>query len=446
VSAAEDTIYALSSAPGRAAIAVLRVSGPAAGAALRGLTGRPLPPPRLARLTRLRDALSGEPLDDGLVVWFPGPASETGEDVAELQIHGGRATVAALLEALGRIPGLRLAEPGEFTRRGFLNGKLDLTAVEGLADLVSAETDAQRRQALRQLRGELGRLYEGWREGLLRALAQAEAAIDFPEETEDAALRERIARQISGLIEDISQHLEDGRRGERLRDGLSVAILGPPNAGKSSLLNILAQREVAIVAETAGTTRDVLEVHLDLEGYPVTIADTAGLRQSEDAIEREGVRRALARAEHADLRLLILDPPCWSSIPPFLAPFIGGSGLIVLSKLDLVAGGAPSDVEGHPALAISAKTGEGIPTLLAALAHCAREVMDLAEAPGLTRLRHRAALERCREALRRAQAQPVPDLAAEDLRLATRELGRITGRVGVEDMLDVIFREFCIGK
>ncbi|HKO09668.1 MAG TPA: tRNA uridine-5-carboxymethylaminomethyl(34) synthesis GTPase MnmE [Alphaproteobacteria bacterium] len=442
-----DTIFALSSAPGRAAIAVIRVSGPAAGEALVRLRrGRALPKPRQAAYARLTDPLSGAGLDDGLVLWFPGPASETGEDMAEFQIHGGRATVASVLEALGKLAGLRPAAPGEFTRRAFGNGKLDLTAVEGLADLVNAETEAQRRQALRQLRGELGQLYEGWRARLLRLLAYGEAAIDFPDETAEEGIERDRANDISGLVKEISQHLEDNRRGELLRDGLSLVILGAPNVGKSSLMNALARRDVAIVSERAGTTRDVIEVHLDLAGYPVVIADTAGLRETGDEIELEGVKRARARAEHADVRIVLLDATSWPKIPAHVAPLFGPTSLLVLNKIDRRRPAGRLEVSGHPLHPVSALTGEGMDELVRELERLARERLTLAEAPSLTRLRHRQALESCVEALQRSLSAALPELAVEDLRLALREIGRITGRVDVEDLLDVIFRDFCIGK
>ena len=451
------TIFALASAPGRAGVAVIRVSGPGAGSALEGLGGA-IPKPRHATRARFRDPDTGESLDDGLCLWFPGPASFTGEDVAEFHIHGGRAAIAAMVGALGRVPGLRPAEPGEFTRRGFENGKMDLTEAEALADLVDAETAAQRRQALRQLDGELGRLFEGWRGGLIRALAHLEAAIDFPEEGLPDDLQAEINVYILGLIEELTQYLDDNRRGERLRDGVSIAILGAANVGKSSLLNALARRDAAIVSGLAGTTRDVIEVHLDIGGYPVVVADTAGLREVGDEVEREGVARALARADAADLRLVVFDAGAPSADPAAVALLDGdghgggGVALAVWNKCDLLDTPPPPRVGGHQALAISVLTGEGMAELLGAVE--ARVADLLADAAGaamsLTRLRHRNALEECRGALGRAakgiaEAAAV-ELIAEDTRLAMRALGRITGRVDVEDVLDVIFREFCIGK
>ncbi|HVC53288.1 MAG TPA: tRNA uridine-5-carboxymethylaminomethyl(34) synthesis GTPase MnmE, partial [Stellaceae bacterium] len=296
-----DTIYAPATAPGRAAIAIIRLSGPQSRDAVMCLAGV-LPPPRTARRVRLRDPETGDGLDDGLALWFPAPRSVTGEDVAEFHVHGGRAVVDGVMRALRRL-GLRVAEPGEFTRRAFLNGKLDLTQVEAIADLAAAETEAQRRQALRQLDGALGALYRGWGDRLLRLLAHLEAAIDFPDEELPPGIEMEIATASAALAGEIAIHLADTHRGERLRDGIAVAIIGPPNAGKSSLLNILCKREVAITSPVAGTTRDVIEVAVDLGGYPVVLADTAGLREAADEVEQEGLRRALARAEAAELRL-----------------------------------------------------------------------------------------------------------------------------------------------
>ena len=441
------TIFALATAPGRAGIAVLRLSGPQAGEAVQAIA-RFMPPPRVARRAQFRDPFGGETIDDGLVLFFPAPRSFTGEDVAELHVHGSRAVVAALIEALTRLPGLRLAEPGEFTRRAFENGKLDLTAAEGLADLVAAETSAQRRQALRQLEGELGRLYEGWRERLLRALAHVEAEIDFPEEGLPGEIWDRVRADAKVLRQEIAAHLADGRRGERLREGLSVAIIGPPNAGKSSLMNALARRDVAITAATAGTTRDVIEVGLDLGGYPVVLADTAGLREAADAVEEEGVRRARARAAAADLRLVVVDATRPEEARA-LRGLIDADALIVANKIDLAPGDSAAwadELGAGPVLRLSVATGEGMPGLLARLEAEMKSRFAAAGAPIITRARHRAALEEAAAALDRFAIATLPELAAEDLRAATRALGRITGRVDVEDMLDIIFREFCIGK
>ncbi len=586
-----DTIFALSSGRPPAAIGVVRVSGPRAGEALKTLTGK-IPAPRAAALARVRDPQTAQSIDQALVLWFPGPGSETGEDTAELQLHGGRAVIAATLAALGRLEGLRPAEAGEFTRRAFENGKLDLTAVEGLADLLMAETEGQRRQALRQLTGALGKRAEAWRQRLIEALALVEARIDFSDE---ADLPENLlapalasARELAG---EIAAALADGGRGERLREGLVVAIAGPPNAGKSTLLNRIARREAAIVSPYAGTTRDVIEVHLDLDGWPVTLLDTAGIRETDDPVELEGVRRAQARAEAADLVLWVVDareagesaavipgraesanpesispaadyaagaeiktgnmtrkmlqqevqhdpqqieterqpiadvreeaksppvipgraesanpesitragdafrgqPPHASerrdtpasddefSAGPGASPPAANSGSddrpvwLIRNKIDLLAGALPRNeselqssarnerlsiptksltgmVNGPPSDTVfntSAVTGNGFEGLLDRLAQQAAAFLGGSEPALVTRERHRHALQAVLAAVNRAQSDQVAgheDLIAEELRTAAQALGRLTGRVDVEDILDVIFRDFCIGK
>ncbi|HLZ65770.1 MAG TPA: tRNA uridine-5-carboxymethylaminomethyl(34) synthesis GTPase MnmE [Aliidongia sp.] len=432
----ERTIFAPATARGRAGVAIVRVSGPGAGPSLAALAGD-MPVPRTAQFAALADPATGEAIDRGLVLWFPGPASFTGEDVAEFHVHGGPAVIAALLAALGRQSDCRLAEPGEFTRRAFLNGKLDLTQVEGLGDLIEAETAAQRRQALGQMAGGFARIAEGWAYDLTRTLAHVEAAIDFPDEDLPDDLLGPARAVAERLEREIRARLADGRRGEILRDGLSVALVGPPNSGKSSLMNALAGRDAAIVSAHAGTTRDVIEVHLDLGGYPVILADTAGIREGADPVEAEGIRRARARAEAADLRLLVLDAGAPDSLDGFAA-LRDSATLVVWNKVDQ----APPPADG---IAVSAVTGQGLGALVAALAVRA-EGMLAGDAPLVTRERHRVALEACAESLARAVAGQDPALVAEDLRLAVRALGRITGRIDVEDLLDVIFRDFCIGK
>jgi tRNA modification GTPase len=440
-----DTIFALSSGRPPVAIAVIRVSGPRARAALEALAGR-VPQARRARFARLRNGPGGDVLDEAVTLWFPGPNSETGEDVAEFQIHGGRAVIAAVLAALGHIEGLRPAEPGEFTRRAFENGRLDLTAVEGLADLIYAETEAQRRQAYRQLAGTLGRRAENWRKQLIEAQALVEAGIDFSDEGDvpEKLLSPALATA-RALRTEIAGALADDNRGERLREGLVVAIAGPPNAGKSSLMNRLAKRDVAIVTPHAGTTRDVIEVHLDLGGYPVTLLDTAGIRESQDPVEIEGVRRARERAGTADLVLWVTD----ATADVGDGRQAGGAEVWqVRNKIDLL-GSALVSCESGRALAVSALTGAGLPELIAALARHAEATLAGAETSLVTRERHRVALRKVVEALGRALAEGPggrEDIVAEELRLAGRELGRLTGRVDVEDVLDVIFRDFCIGK
>jgi tRNA modification GTPase len=435
-----DTIFALSSAPGRAGVAVIRVSGPSAGACTRALTGGAVPPPRMAALRQLRDD-AGQPIDQALVLWFAGPASFSGEDMVEFHVHGGRAIVARLLAALAKMAGCRPAEPGEFTRRAVENGKFDLTQAEALKDLIDAETESQRIQALRQYGGALAALYEVWRTRLIRASAWAEAEIDFADEEVPLDLQGRSRAEISDIIQEIQRHLDDSHRGELVREGIYLTLIGPPNAGKSSLLNALAKRDVAIVAETPGTTRDVLEVKLDLGGYAVVVADTAGLRDVADAVENEGVRRALARAESSDVVLLLLDGSSSDPLSGLPSGIAARASLIVWNKSDLPW---PGQRQG---LQLSLKTGEGFEQLLSAVEAKVAERLDLPrEAPVLTRTRHRYALEQAVVSLKRALATGEAELFAEDLRLAARWIGRITGRIDIEELLDVIFRDFCIGK
>jgi tRNA modification GTPase len=438
------TIFALSSAPGRAGIAVVRVSGPAAGDVIDALAP-PRPKKRFAALRRIRDPQNGETIDEGLVLWFAGPRTETGEDMAEFHLHGGIAIVKAMLAVLSRQPGCRLAEPGEFARRAFLNGKLDLAQIEGLADLVDAETDAQRRQALGQMGGALSELYEGWRADLIRASALVEAAIDFSDEGDVARDAFDVARNIvTDLQAAIAAHLDDGNRGEILRDGFRVVLAGPPNAGKSSLLNALARREAAIVSEEAGTTRDVIEVRLDLDGLPVIVTDTAGIREPQGAIEREGIRRTLERAGAADLVLWLSDSSDPAAVPP---PEVSARGdkffVPVATKIDLPGANLSRETSG-----VSAKTGDGLSELTRRLAGIARDRLGEISAPAITRERYRVQLERCMNGLERFVSghELEHELRAEDLRVAAQALGRITGRVDVEDVLGEIFARFCIGK
>ena len=529
--ATRDTIYALSSGRPPAAIAVVRISGPRAGVALNALIGR-IPDPRKAALARIHGR-DGEIVDQALALWFPGPQSETGEDVAELQLHGGHAVVAAVFAALAQIDGLRPAEAGEFTRRAFENGKLDLTAVEGLADLVMAETEGQRRQAFRQMTGALRDRSENWRTQLIQALALVEARIDFSDEADVPQDLVTPALQIARSLEgDIASVLAEGNRGERLREGFFVAIAGPPNAGKSTLLNRIAKREAAIVSPYAGTTRDVIEVHLDLDGLPVTLLDTAGIRETDDPVEIEGVRRARERAAAADLILWVVeagdalghdevgnalrsrdevgssarsrgvgvgaparplgggeDDNVTHLLPNESGHSLKGSGRapvwLIRNKIDMhqdlrqrneqyiqSKGKSEPSVQVNNPLRnmanktltkksefeftfneskfdISAKTGEGFEVLLNVLGRHAEKFLAGAESALVTRERHRRALQDALAALRRALAPGLAsreDLLAEELRLAARALGRLTGRVDVDDVLDVIFRDFCIGK
>jgi tRNA modification GTPase len=446
----DDTIFALSSGRLPAAIAVVRICGPKAGVVLERLIGR-LPEPRRAALVRVRHPATGDVIDEALALWFPGPHSETGEDIAELQLHGGQAVVAAVFDALGTFEGCRPAEAGEFTRRAFENGRLDLTEVEGLADLIAAETDAQRRQAFRQLKGLIGDRAEVWRRRLIEALALVEARIDFADEAdvpEDLVTPARNAAQ--QLREEIAVSLADGDRGERLRDGLVVAIAGPPNAGKSTLMNRLARRDVAIVSPYPGTTRDVIEVHLDLAGYPVVLLDMAGVRDTQDPVEQEGVRRARARAAEADLVLWLTDVSGTKTddVPENV---VKSEVWLVNNKVDLAVDKLCQRSESQSTdinrlFAISAKTGAGMEALVAALADFAKAYFAATESAVVTRARHRKALEDTAAALDRALRERAEELIAEELRSAATTLGRLTGRVDVEDILDVIFRDFCIGK
>jgi tRNA modification GTPase len=426
------TIFALSSGRAPTGVAVVRISGPQAHAACVALAGT-LPSPRHVVLRNLKH--ENVVLDRALVCVFAKPESATGEDVVEFHLHGGRAVIAAVLEALSVQPGLRAAEPGEFTRRSFLNGKLDLAQVEGLADLIDARTEAQRVQALDQMSGRLSALYEAWRKSLIHILALIEVDIDFADGEDDVpeGIGKTIAPQIEVLRHDIISHLADGKRGERLRDGLTLAILGPPNVGKSSFINMLSKRDAAIVSPIAGTTRDVIEVELDLGGYPVTVIDTAGLRDTQDAVELEGIRRARARAASADIVLNFSDTVVQD------AP-----GLWVRNKIDCDTELKPGFHTG--AWHISLVSGAGVSALIEHLKAWARDAVQPGEAPALTRVRHRAGLQKSVEHLRAAQTQDDLVLCAEELRLAARALGALTGRIDVEDLLDVIFRDFCIGK
>lgn len=413
---------------------MVRISGPQAGAALDALTGG-LPVPRAASLRTLRHR--GCELDRALVIWFPGPHSFTGQDVAEFHVHGGRAVREALFEALAEL-GLKPAGPGEFSRRAVEHGRLDLTRAEAIADLVEAETPAQLRQALRQYDGALAELYEGWRSGLIGALAHAEAAIDFADDGVDDTELDSARATAAGIMRAIGEHLDDRRRGEALREGLKLAILGPPNAGKSSLINALAQRDAAIVSEIPGTTRDVIELRLNLGGYLVNVADTAGLRETGDAVEAEGVRRALAQAKASDLIILLRDGTAPYTEYPDLKP-----DLVVWNKYDLAG------FQKRDGLALSLQSGQGLPELMSALTGLVAYRLEAhGDAPALTRPRHREALENALNSLSHALTAPAdrPELFAEDVRLALRALGRVTGQVDVEELLDQVFRDFCIGK
>jgi tRNA modification GTPase len=441
----DQTIFALSSGRPPSAIAIVRVSGPGAGAVLAALAGR-MPLPRIATRAMLRGA-GQQPIDDAVVLWFPGPASATGEDVAEFHIHGGRAVLVAMFAALADFEHLRAAEPGEFTRRGFENGKLDLTEAEGLDDLIHADTDRQRRQALRQLKGLLGDKARAWRAQIIEASALIEAGIDFSDEGDvPAELVAPALAKIRVLLGEIEEVLAAQGQSERLRDGLVVAIAGPPNVGKSTLMNQLARREVAIVSPHAGTTRDIIEVQLDLDGYPVTVIDTAGIRETDDPVEQEGVRRARARAAEADLVLWLADAPGEAIQRDGAAPV-----WVIRNKIDLDAvgqPGAPTLGQSGAGFRISASRGDGLAELISALVGFAQDYFGSNEGGLIGRTRQRQLLQDAAVSLRRSMevVGKGEELAAEELRAAAHSLGGLLGRVDVEDILDVIFREFCVGK
>ena len=475
-----STIFALSTPPGRSAIAVVRISGGQVGAILEAMAP-PRGKPRFAALRRLKDPESGDVLDEALVLYFQAPRTETGEEMAEFQLHGGKAIVRAVLDALAAFPGCRPAEPGEFARRAFENSKLDLAQIEGLADLIDAETQGQRQQAMSQAAGVQSQRFERWRAEVLRAMGLAEAAIDFSDEGDvsDRAV-EQAEMVADGLRAELAAHLDDGHRGEILREGFRVVLAGPPNAGKSSLLNALARRDAAIVSEEAGTTRDVIDVRLDLEGVAVIVSDTAGIRETSSTVEQEGIRRTLQATREADLVVWLRDAASVSSPgnqgpifapspssglrPPSPVPGEERDSLTVLTKSDLLIGktihvkqedfgarhlsSACTQDEREFEFAISAKTGAGIDALTAHIAKLAREATGNASDPAITRVRHRREIEAAVGHLQTFLAgKPQPlELRAEDLRLAATALGRLTGRIDAEEVLGEIFSRFCIGK
>lgn len=446
-----DTIFALATAPGRAAIAVVRLSGPGAGDALQALAGS-LPSARRAAVRVLRTA-HGEQLDQAVAIWMPAPASYTGEDSVELHLHGGPAVVAAVTQALVDI-GLRLAEPGEFTRRAFENDRLDLAQAEAVADLIDAETDSQRGQALKQLDGALSHRYAGWRSILVEALAFLEAAVDFPDEDLPEALADQIRPQLKSLEVDLRLALADAARGERVREGFRVALVGAPNAGKSSLLNRLLGRDAAIVTAIPGTTRDIIEATVVIEGFKVFLADTAGVREAVDEIEVEGVRRARAWAEAADLRLWVVDRSAGAAAWAQAASLIRPGDLLVLNKSDEPVGAdeaaatAAARTAGVEVRFATACADTGISAVRDFLSATVCDRLTGSEFPAATRLRHRARLEEALGHLLRAEdaLSLGAELAAEDLRLAARALERVSGRIDTESVLDVVFGSFCIGK
>lgn len=442
-----ETIYALSSGAGAAGVAVVRISGPQTDSVLNALGVSELPAARCAVLRNILCPVTRETLDIGLILRFPGPSSFTGEDVAELHIHGGEAVLLALFGALETTGQARMADHGEFTRRAFENGKLDLTAAEAIGDLVAARTEEQRKLALRQYDGDLAELYDGWRQALIDLLGYAEAGIDFSDEELPAALQEDVRGRINHIKQEVVNHSNTSLLGERIRSGFPISILGAPNVGKSSLMNALARREVAIVSEVAGTTRDVIEVQMNLAGYVVTISDTAGIRESADQIEAEGVRRAETRGRQAALKLIVLDAG-QPDIPDRVRALIDEDTIVLVNKMDLYDRvlEIPGMAAASAVMTISVKTGAGIGDLVAALEAGVKARLSGHEGPVATRQRHREALKETVEALERASAGDLPELVAEDIRLANRALGRITGRIDIDEILDTVFRDFCIGK
>lgn len=441
----KETIYALSTPAGRGGVAVIRVSGPAAKSSLPALGFNGDPKPRVATRASLKRAADGAPIDDALILWFPGPASFTGEDVVELHLHGGLAIIDAVQAVLSDLQGFRLAHAGEFTRRAFWNGKVDLVEAEGLVDLIEAETEAQRVQALRQLKGSLSTLYGDWQKNLADQLALIELGLDFSDEGDvDEADSGLNREKMESIRQEMEAHLDDGRRGEIVRNGIKVAIIGAPNVGKSTLLNALAGRDAAIVSDIAGTTRDRVDVHLNLAGQAVVLTDTAGLRDSGDVIEQEGIRRSLTAAAEADIVLMMGEYGSPDGIPTLEAQ--GATVIVVWNKADRVTDRAKHQLSRSGEICISAKTGEGMSDLEEALAEQVRMLALQSEAPLLTRARHREAVTVAVTRLGEALREPDPVLVAEHLRSSVAALGRIIGKVDVEELLDRIFRDFCIGK
>lgn len=437
----KKTIFALATPPGKSGVAIIRISGPKALNALKTLTLTTLPLPRNAVLRDIIHPTTKQLIDKAVILTFPAPNSFTGEDVVELHIHGSRAVINILMSVLTGISNLRLSEPGEFSKRAFLNGKMDLTSAEGLADLIEAETIIQQQQAIRQMQGKLANLYEMWKNQLIKILALIEAYIDFPDEDIPDDVIKIVENEVISLKNSIHLHLNDKHRGEIIRKGIHVAIIGFPNVGKSSLLNYLAKRDVAIVSNIAGTTRDVIEVHLDLQGYPVTIADTAGIRESEDVIEIEGISRAKTKAEMADIKIIILSADNPESYNLEIKSIIDNNSIVLLNKIDSKA---KFNVE--QAIKISVKENIGMDEFLNQLTALIAEKFSPSSDPIITRERHRYYLTQCLDSLGYFTLDNNLELACEDLRLAARALGHIVGTIEVETILDEVFANFCIGK
>ena len=442
------TIYALSTGPGISGIAVVRVSGKEATEVVKRLTGDDLPVPRVATLKKINYINTNNLIDEGVVIWFPGPNSYTGEDLAEFHVHGSRAVVSALHSSISGIKNCRLAEPGEFTKLAFQNGKINLLKAEGIADLVSAETEIQRKQAVEIMSGKSSNKFTSWRAKLLKILAHVEAKIDFPDEDLPKDILDEIQKTSNHVSKEIEKVLDDQKVGERIREGFKIAIVGPTNAGKSSLLNYLSKRDVAIVSEIAGTTRDVIETHLNLDGYPVVVSDTAGIRESKNEIEKKGIKLALNRAEDADLKLIIVDSKT-VDFTSVLKELIDENAILVVNKSDLIAGNINKELKKHDHILVSIKNNLNLDKLILKIKKKLENKFISYGDILITRERHRQHLEQCISHLKNFKNKNGSedyDKAAEDLRLATRHLGMIVGKVDVEEILGSIFSDFCIGK
>ena len=442
------TIYALSTGPGVSGIAVVRVSGKEAAEVVKRLTGHDLPVPRVATLKKINYINTKNLIDEGVVIWFPGPNSYTGEDLAEFHVHGSRAVVSALHSSISGIKNCRLAEPGEFTKLAFQNGKINLLKAEGIADLVSAETEIQRKQAVEIMSGKSSNKFTSWRAKLLKILAHVEAKIDFPDEDLPKDILDEIQKTSNQVSKEIEKVLDDQKVGERIREGFKIAIVGPTNAGKSSLLNYLSKRDVAIVSEIAGTTRDVIETHLNLDGYPVVVSDTAGIRESKNEIEKKGIKLALNRAEDADLKLIIVDAKS-VDFTSVLKELIDENAILVVNKSDLIAGNINNELKKHDHILVSIKNNLNLDKLILKIKKKLENKFISYGDILITRERHRQHLEQCISHLKNFKNKNGSedyDKAAEDLRLATRHLGMIVGKVDVEEILGSIFNDFCIGK
>ena len=442
------TIYALSSGPGVSGVAIVRISGPEASEIIKSLTGKGIPSPRIATLRKINNINTSELIDEGIILWFPGPESYTGEDMAEIHIHGGKAVIQALLNTISKIENCRLAEPGEFTKLAFQNGKINLLKAESIADLISAETEIQRLQAIKIMKGKSSDKFNELRDKLLKILSFVEAKIDFPEEDLPDENIRRIKKDSNDVLVEIKKILNDQKVGEIIREGFKIAIVGPTNAGKSSLLNNLSKREVAIVSETAGTTRDVIETHLNIDGYPVIISDTAGIRNSKDEIEKKGIKLSLKKAEDADLKLVVVDAKS-VDLSGFLGDLLKKNAILVVNKSDLIDGKLNSEITKEDHVLISLKNNHNVDKLITKIKDKLKNEFISNEDILITRERHRQHLTQCVEYLNNFSEKNDKkdfDKAAEDLRLATRHLGMIVGKVDVEEILGSIFNDFCIGK